>query len=101
MSKTIARRPGNVGILGVEEQEGCLMYSLLAQATAVLHFITLLYIGLGGFLAWRWPGSIIAHIPFAAWGFAVIAFDLNCPLTWRRGPLPPRPRSRTAARRIQ
>jgi Protein of Unknown function (DUF2784). len=73
------------------------MYSVLAQITAGLHFLALLYIGLGGFLAWRWPRLIIAHIPFALWGFAVIAFDLACPLTWvednfRRaqglGPLP-------------
>jgi hypothetical protein len=73
------------------------MYSVLASITAAVHFASLLYIGLGGFLAVRWPKTIIVHIPFAAWGFAVIATDLVCPLTWlednfRRaqglGPLP-------------
>ncbi|MDV6011146.1 DUF2784 domain-containing protein [Haloechinothrix sp. LS1_15] len=58
------------------------MYSALATITAGVHFLALLYIGLGGFLAWRWPWAIFPHIPFALWGFAVIAFDLICPLTW-------------------
>jgi hypothetical protein len=58
------------------------MYEVLAQATMVTHFAALLYIGLGGFLAWRWPRAIFPHIPFALWGFSVVAFDLVCPLTW-------------------
>ena len=57
------------------------MASTLAHATVVLHFVALLYIGLGGFLAWRWPKSIFVHIFFAAWGVAVNVLPLNCPLT--------------------
>ncbi|MGH3518582.1 MAG: DUF2784 domain-containing protein [Haloechinothrix sp.] len=58
------------------------MYSALAHITAAIHVLALIYIGIGGFIAWRWPRAIIVHIPFASWGFAVIAFDLICPLTW-------------------
>jgi hypothetical protein len=64
----------------------------------VVHFIALLYIGLGGFLAWRWPKAIFVHVFFAAWGVAVnVVPGLPCPLTtledfFRRqqglGPLP-------------
>ncbi|KAA9153053.1 DUF2784 family protein [Amycolatopsis acidicola] len=54
---------------------------VLADATVALHIVALLYIGLGGFLAWRWPKSIFVHIFFAAWGVAVNVFPIPCPLT--------------------
>ncbi|TDQ05328.1 DUF2784 domain-containing protein [Labedaea rhizosphaerae] len=57
------------------------MAGTLAHATVALHFLALLYIGLGGFLAWRWPKSIFVHVFFAAWGVAVNVLPLNCPLT--------------------
>jgi uncharacterized protein DUF2784 len=57
------------------------MASTMAHATVVLHFLALLYIGFGGFLAWRWPKSIFVHIFFALWGIAVNVLPLNCPLT--------------------
>jgi hypothetical protein len=57
------------------------MAGLLAGVTVVLHFAALLYIGLGGFLAWRWPKSIFVHVLFAVWGVAINTLPLNCPLT--------------------
>jgi len=58
------------------------MAGFLADATVVVHFAALLYIGLGGFLAWRWPKAIFVHVFFAAWGVAVNAIPgLPCPLT--------------------
>jgi uncharacterized protein DUF2784 len=57
------------------------MAGFLEDATVVVHFAALLYIGLGGFLAWRWPKSIFVHIFFAAWGVAINVFPLACPLT--------------------
>ena len=57
------------------------MAGLLADVTVVVHFAALLYIGLGGFLAWRWPRSFFVHIFFAAWGIAVNMLPINCPLT--------------------
>ncbi len=58
------------------------MAGFLAGATTVVHFLALLYIGLGGFLAWRWPKSIFVHIFFAVWGVAVNTVPgLPCPLT--------------------
>jgi Protein of Unknown function (DUF2784) len=58
------------------------MAAFLADVTVVVHFIALLYIGLGGFLAWRWPKAIFVHIFFAIWGVAVNAIPgLPCPLT--------------------
>lgn len=54
---------------------------VLADATVALHIAALLYIGLGGFLAWRWPKSIFVHVFFAIWGVAVNVFPIPCPLT--------------------
>lgn len=57
------------------------MAGFLADVTVVVHLAALLYIGLGGFLAWRWPKSIFVHVFFALWGFAVNLFPIPCPLT--------------------
>jgi hypothetical protein len=58
------------------------MAGVLASVTVVVHFAALLYIGLGGFLAWRWPKSIFVHVFFAAWGVAINTVPgLPCPLT--------------------
>jgi uncharacterized protein DUF2784 len=55
--------------------------SVLADLTVGIHLLALLYIGLGGFLAWRWPKTIFVHIFFALWGVAVNVFPIQCPLT--------------------
>lgn len=59
------------------------MYGVLADITTGLHFLGILYIVFGGFLAWRWPRAIVPHIPFALWGLLVVV-DVNPthPLTW-------------------
>lgn len=57
------------------------MAGFLAGVTVVAHFVALLYIGLGGFLAWRWPRTIFVHVFFAAWGVAVNVLPIVCPLT--------------------
>ncbi|OLF13282.1 DUF2784 domain-containing protein [Actinophytocola xanthii] len=57
------------------------MAAFLADVTVVVHFAALLYIGLGGFLAWRWPRAIFVHVFFALWGVAVNVLPIPCPLT--------------------
>lgn len=57
------------------------MLGFLTTLTTGVHFLALLYIGLGGFLAWRRPKSIFIHIFFALWGVAVNVLPLSCPLT--------------------
>lgn len=54
---------------------------ILADLTVGIHILALLYIGFGGFLAWRWLKSIFVHVVFALWGVAVNLFPLPCPLT--------------------
>jgi hypothetical protein len=49
--------------------------------TVIVHFAALLYMGLGGFLAWRWPRGIFVHVFFAAWAISVNLLPLICPFT--------------------
>lgn len=59
------------------------MYAVLADITAGLHFLGLLYVLFGGFLAWRWPRAIFPHLPFAVWGLLVVTgLNPTHPLTW-------------------
>lgn len=54
---------------------------ILADITVAVHVLALLYIGLGGFLAWWWPRSAFVHVFFAIWGVVVNVLPIPCPLT--------------------
>lgn len=56
-------------------------YRLLADAAMVVHFSFLVYIVVGGFLAWRWPWAIVPHALTVGWGLLVISRPTTCPLT--------------------
>lgn len=56
-------------------------YRILADVAMVLHLAFLVYVVLGGFLAWRWPRTIWLHAAAAVWGFSTAVFGLPCPLT--------------------
>lgn len=55
--------------------------AVLADAVMLVHFAFLVFVVIGGFLAWRWPRLIWVHVPAAVWGFSTVAFSLPCPLT--------------------
>jgi Protein of Unknown function (DUF2784) len=57
------------------------VYGVLADAVAVVHFAFLAFVVFGGFLAWRWPWMIWAHLVAAGWGVLITVFSMNCPLT--------------------
>lgn len=57
------------------------MYRVLADATMLVHFAFLVYVVFGGFLAWRWPRTIVAHLAAVTWGILIVVFSLECPLT--------------------
>jgi hypothetical protein len=57
-------------------------FRLLATVFLGTHFLYLAYLVFGGFLAWRWPRTIWLHLAAAAWGLALVALTLPCPLTW-------------------
>ncbi len=68
--------PGSVG--GVR-------WDWLVQAILVLHFGYLVYVVLGGFVAWRWPRTIYVHVATALWGILIVLEWVDCPLTWAEG----------------
>ncbi|MEV0619914.1 DUF2784 domain-containing protein [Nonomuraea sp. NPDC050404] len=58
-----------------------MMYRLIADAAMVVHFAFLLYMAVGGFLAWRWRRTIWAHLAVASWGVLSVVTGVECPLT--------------------
>lgn len=56
-------------------------YRELVTVILVVHYGYLAYLVLGGLLAWRWPRAVWPHLVAAAWGLAVVAIPLTCPLT--------------------
>ena len=56
-------------------------YVAAVVVTVGAHLAYLAYVPAGGFLALRWPRTIGLHRAAVAWGVAVIALKLPCPLT--------------------
>lgn len=58
-----------------------MVYRVLADTVMAAHFGYLAYLVLGGFLAWRWLWTMVAHLAAVSSGVVVITFPLACPLT--------------------
>jgi hypothetical protein len=57
------------------------VYRALADAVVVAHFAFVVFIAVGGLLAWRWPRVLWLHVPAVAWGLGIVAIGYQCPLT--------------------
>lgn len=57
-------------------------YRVLADLTVAVHFLFILFVVFGGFLALRWPRLAWAHVPAFLWGGAISLFGWVCPLTY-------------------
>jgi hypothetical protein len=57
------------------------LYRLLADAVMLAHFGFLLFLAVGGFLAWEWPRVLVAHAAAVAWGALSVVGGVECPLT--------------------
>jgi hypothetical protein len=61
------------------------LYRLLADAVMLAHFGFLVFLVLGGFLAWRHRWVLVPHIAAVGWA-ALSVTGVNCPLTtWEDG----------------
>lgn len=58
------------------------MYFAVVVLTVGTHFAYLLYLPSGGFLALRWPRTILLHVPSVVWGAGAVGLHFPCPLTW-------------------
>jgi hypothetical protein len=57
------------------------IYRLLADVMVIFHGSLLVFFVIGGFLAWRWPQVIWAHLFIAVWNLTIVLLDFGCPLT--------------------
>ena len=57
-------------------------YDWLVTVIVTVHFAYLVYVVLGGFLAWRWPKAFFVHLLAGIWGVAIVFEWVDCPLTW-------------------
>ena len=58
-----------------------MLWRVLANGVVVLHLTFVAFVIFGGFLAWRWPKVLFAHLPAFAWGLWVELSGQICPLT--------------------
>jgi hypothetical protein len=56
-------------------------YRLLADAVVVVHFAFVVFVAVGGLLAWRWPRVLWLHVPAVVWGLGIVTVGYDCPLT--------------------
>ena len=57
------------------------LYRSLANAVVSIHALFILFVVLGGFLAWRRRWVAAVHIPCAIWGVLIEYRGWMCPLT--------------------
>jgi len=57
------------------------LYRLLANAVISIHALFILFVVLGGFLAWRRRWVAAVHVPCAIWGVLIEYRGWICPLT--------------------
>jgi hypothetical protein len=56
-------------------------YRLLANSVVIIHVGFVVFVLLGGFLAWRWQRIAWLHIPTALYGVTIEFVGWVCPLT--------------------
>lgn len=56
-------------------------YRMLADAVMLAHFAFLVFIALGGFLAWQFRWLIVPHAAAVGWGLLSVLVGMPCPLT--------------------
>lgn len=57
------------------------LYRWLADAVVVIHLGFIVFVAVGGLLAWRWRKVIWAHMASVAWGIGIVWLGFDCPLT--------------------
>jgi Protein of Unknown function (DUF2784) len=56
-------------------------YRFIADAVVLTHFAFIVFVAVGGLLAWRWPRTLWLHVPAVAWGLGIVTVGYECPLT--------------------
>jgi len=56
-------------------------WRLAADAVMLVHFSFVVFVLLGGFLAWRWPRAVAFHVGAVVYGVVILVVGFTCPLT--------------------
>jgi len=57
------------------------VYRLIADGVALVHLGFIVFVAVGGLLAWRWPRLLWLHLAAVAWGAGIVTIGWDCPLT--------------------
>jgi hypothetical protein len=58
-----------------------MVYRFLADAVMLTHVTFLVFLALGGFVAWGFRWLIVPHVAAAGWGLVSVVAGIGCPLT--------------------
>jgi hypothetical protein len=58
-----------------------MVYRMLADLVVIVHFAFIVFVAIGGLLAWHKPALVRLHLPALAWAVAIITIGFTCPLT--------------------
>lgn len=56
-------------------------YRGIADVVVVVHFGFVVFIAVGGLLAWRWPRLLWPHVASVLYGAGIVVIGWDCPLT--------------------
>jgi hypothetical protein len=56
-------------------------YGPLADLVVIVHVVFILFVAVGGLLAWRWHWLVWVHLPAVVYAIAIITVGFVCPLT--------------------
>ena len=56
-------------------------WSAVADVVVVAHLAYLVFVAVGGILAWRWPRLIWFHVAAVIWSVSILVVGQDCPLT--------------------
>jgi len=59
----------------------CMVFSVVADVVVLLHLLFVLFVMLGGILAFKWKWIMWVHLPAACWGALIELAGWVCPLT--------------------
>jgi hypothetical protein len=58
-----------------------MLYGPLADLVVIVHLGFIMFVAVGGLLAWRWPPLFGVHLPAVVYAAAIVTVGFDCPLT--------------------
>ncbi|WP_026117565.1 DUF2784 domain-containing protein [Nocardiopsis alkaliphila] len=58
-----------------------MIYRVIGEGAMILHMAFLIYLVIGGYIAWRWPVLFWPHLACALYSLGITVIGWACPLT--------------------